>query len=93
VFGLAVVVIGVLGLLALGMEGPASVGAGVREPAVAAGEGIRVGQIALKAVVWSLIAMLIGSVAGGLLGGRARRARTEPASGVGGGDRSPLSGD
>jgi hypothetical protein len=99
VFGLAVVVIGVLGLLAIGMEGPASVGAGVREPeVVAAGEGIRLGQVALKAVVWSLIAMLIGSAAGGLLGGRAARLRTETARGAPGGrrgrdGRAPLSGD
>jgi hypothetical protein len=96
VFGLAVIVIGVLGLLAIGMQGPASVGAGVRDPAVvAAGQGIRLGQVAFKAVIWSLIAMLIGSVAGGLLGGRASRLRTGAASGSGGGRNgpSPRSGD
>jgi hypothetical protein len=83
VFGLALVVIAVLGLLAAGMEGPASVGAGVREPAVvAAGEGIRFAQVALKAAVWSLIAMLIGSAAGGVLGGRAARLRAEAAAGA-----------
>jgi hypothetical protein len=108
VFGLAVVVIGVLGLLAAGMEGPASVGAGVRQPAVVvAGEGIRFAQVALKATVWSLIAMLIGSTAGGVLGGRAARTRAEAADGAvdprygrrglgrrsGQGDRSPLAGE
>jgi hypothetical protein len=79
VFALAVVVIGVLGLLAVGMEGPASVGAGVREPAVvsAPGEGIRFGDVAVKATVWSLVAMLTGSAAGGVLGGRANRRRAE----------------
>jgi MFS family permease len=102
VFALAVVVIGVLGLLAVGMEGPASVGAGVREPAVvsAPGEGIRFGEVAVKAAVWSLIAMLAGSAAGGVLGGRANRRRAEAARGALGAragrardGRSPLSGE
>ena len=80
VFSLAVLVLGILGLLALSMAGPVSVGAGLRQPGLEAkpGQGIRFGDVATKAAIWSLIAMLLGSLAGGVLGSRAhRRHRTE----------------
>jgi hypothetical protein len=81
VFSLAVLVLGLLGLLALSMAGPVSVGAGLRQPGleVKPGQGIRFGDVATKAAIWSLIAMLLGSLAGGVLGSRAhrRRHRTE----------------
>ncbi len=82
VFGLAVVVLGLLGLLLLGMAGPVSVGTGLRQPSVTAtpGQGITFGDVATKAAIWSLIVMLLGSLAGGMLGGRAYRRRVEAAS-------------
>jgi len=85
VFSLAVLVLGLLGLLALSMAGPVSVGSGLRQPGLEAtpGQGIRFGDVATKAAIWSLIAMLLGSLAGGALGSRAhrRRHRTEAARG------------
>ena len=77
VFGLAVLVMGLLGLLLLGMAGPVSIGTGLRQPSMAAtpGEGITFGDVATRAVIWSLIAMLLGSLAGGMLGGRVHRRR------------------
>ena len=79
VFALAVLVLGVLGLLLLGMAGPVSVGTGLRQPSTAPGQGISFGDVATKAAIWSLIAMLLGSLAGGMLGERAHRRRAEAA--------------
>jgi hypothetical protein len=81
VFALAVVVLGLLGLLMLGMAGPVSVGTGLRQPGASPtpGQGITFGDVAIRAGIWSLIAMLLGSIAGGMLGGRAHRRRVEPA--------------
>jgi len=39
------------------------------------GEGIRFGDVAVKAATWSLTTMLLGSLAGGVLGERAHRRR------------------
>ncbi len=77
VFALAVVLLGVLVLLGLGMVGPASIGTGLHSPGAAPppGEGIRFGDVAVKAATWSLITMLLGSLAGGVLGERAHRRR------------------
>jgi hypothetical protein len=82
VFALAVLVLGLLGLLGLGMAGPVSVGTGLRQPSLSAnaGQGITVGDVATKAAIWSLIAMLLGSMAGGLLGGWAHRRRQDGAA-------------
>jgi hypothetical protein len=79
VFTLALLVLGMLGLLLLGMAGPVSVGTGLRRPSMAAapGQGITFGDVATRAVVWSLIAMLLGSLAGGVLGGRAHRRQVD----------------
>jgi hypothetical protein len=81
VFALAVLALGLLGMLLLGMAGPLSVGTGLRQPSMAAtpGQGISFGDVATKAAIWSLIAMLLGSLAGGLLGGRVHRRRAEAA--------------
>ncbi len=79
VFALAVLVLGVLGLLLLGMAGPVSVGTGLRQPTTPPGQGISFGDVATKAAIWSLIAMLLGSLAGGMLGERAHRRRAEAA--------------
>lgn len=81
VFALAVLVLGLLGLLLLGMAGPVSVGTGLRQPGMPPppGHGITFGDVATKAAVWSLIAMLLGSMAGGLLGAWAHRRRAAPA--------------
>ncbi|HZD72375.1 MAG TPA: hypothetical protein VE776_00540 [Actinomycetota bacterium] len=81
VFALAVLAVGLLGLLMLGMAGPVGVGTGLRQPGMAArtGQGITFGDVAAKAAIWSMIAMLLGSTAGGLLGGRAHRRRAEAA--------------
>src|SRR6266511_6496898 len=49
VFGLAVVVLGLLGLLLLGMAGPVSVGTGLRQPTTPPGQGISFGDVATKA--------------------------------------------
>ena len=75
VFAMAVVVLGALTLLGLGMVGPASIGTGLRSPSVPPppGEGLRFGEVVVKAATWSLIAMLVGSLAGGMLGERAHR--------------------
>jgi hypothetical protein len=88
VFALAVLVLGTLGLLLLSMAGPVSVGTGLREPSMAAapGQGITFGDVATKAVIWSLIAMLLGSLAGGILGGRAHRRRADGPAEVAGAD-------
>ncbi len=77
VFGLAVVLLGLLGLLGLSMLGPASIGAGLHSPggSPSPGEGIRFGDVAVKAATWSLTTMLLGSLAGGVLGERAHRRR------------------
>jgi hypothetical protein len=81
VFAAAVLVLGLLGLLLLSMAGPVSVGTGLRQPTMSAapGQGITVGDVATKATVWSLIAMLLGSMAGGLLGGWVHRRRVPAA--------------
>jgi hypothetical protein len=81
VFALGVLALGLLGLLVLGMAGPVSVGTGLRQPGMppSPGQGITVGDVATKAAIWSMIAMLLGSMAGGLLGGRAHRRRVEEA--------------
>jgi len=81
VFALAVVVLGLLGLLLLGMAGPVSVGTGLRRPSLSAapGQGLTFGDVATKAAIWSMIAMLLGSIAGGMLGGRAHHRRAEAA--------------
>jgi hypothetical protein len=81
VFALAVLALGLLGLLVLGMAGPVSVGTGLRQPSMSAapGQGITFGDVATKAAIWSLISMLLGSMAGGLLGGWAHRRRLEAA--------------
>src|SRR6266536_1622360 len=81
VFALAVVVLGLLGLLLLGMAGPVSVGTGLRRPSLSAatGQGLNFGDVATKAAIWSMIAMLLGSIAGGMLGGRAHHRRAEAA--------------
>jgi hypothetical protein len=39
------------------------------------GQGIGFSDVATRAAIWSLIAMLLGSVAGGLLGSRVHRRR------------------
>lgn len=77
VFALAVLALGLLGMLLLGMAGPASVGTGLRQPSMAAtpGQGIGFSDVATRAAIWSLIAMLLGSLAGGLLGSRVHRRR------------------
>jgi hypothetical protein len=95
VFALAVLVLGLLGLLGLGMAGPVSVGTGLRQPSLSAnaGQGITVGDVATKAAIWSLIAMLLGSIAGGMLGGRAHHRRAEAAQPPPGPERQdPASG-
>jgi MFS family permease len=95
VFALAVVVLGLLGLLLLGMAGPVSVGTGLRRPSVSAapGQGLTFGDVATKAAIWSLIAMLLGSIAGGMLGGRAHHRRAEAAQPPPGPERQgPASG-
>lgn len=80
VFALAVLALGLLGMLLLGMAGPASVGTGLRQPITATpGQGIGFSDVATRAAIWSLIAMLLGSLAGGLLGGRVHRRRAEAA--------------
>jgi hypothetical protein len=72
VFASGVLALAVLGLLGLVMAGPLSVGTGLRQPATAsAGEGITLGDVATRSIIWSLIAMLLGSLAGGMLGARA----------------------
>jgi MFS family permease len=72
VFASGVLALAVLGLLLLVMSGPISVGTGLRQPTLAAsGQGISVGDVATRAIIWSLIAMLLGSLAGGMLGVRA----------------------
>lgn len=77
VFASGVLALSVLGLLALVMAGPLSVGTGLRQPAMAStGQGITLGDVATKAVIWSLIAMLLGSLAGGMLGARAHERAT-----------------
>jgi hypothetical protein len=82
VFALAVLALGLLGLLVLGMAGPVSVGTGLRQPGVppTAGQGITIGDVAAKAAIWSMIAMLLGSMTGGLLGGRGHRRRAQTPS-------------
>ena len=81
VFALGLLALGLLGLLILTMAGPVSVGTGLRQPGMPhrPGQGITLGDVATKAVIWSMIAMLIGSTAGGLLGGRAHRRRADEA--------------
>ncbi len=51
------------------------------------GEGIRFGDVAVKAATWSLTTMLLGSLAGGVLGERAHRRRHH-----GGSERAQSSG-
>ena len=76
VFASGVLALGVLGLLLLVMSGPISVGTGLRQPTLTAtGQGITVGDVATRAIIWSLIAMLLGSLAGGVLGVRAHARR------------------
>jgi hypothetical protein len=73
VFASGVLALSVLGLLMLVMAGPLSVGTGLRQPSMAsAGQGITLGDVATRSIIWSLIAMLLGSLAGGVLGARAR---------------------
>jgi hypothetical protein len=73
VFASGVLALGVLGLLLLVMAGPLSVGTGLRQPTMAsAGQGITLGDVATRSIIWSLIAMLLGSLAGGILGVRAQ---------------------
>jgi len=45
----------------------------------APGQGLTFGDVATKAAIWSMIAMLLGSIAGGMLGGRAHHRRAEAA--------------
>jgi hypothetical protein len=76
VFALGLSTLAALGVLGVAMLGPASVDAHLHTQAAptAPAAGIQVGTIAVKTVIWSILAMLAGSVSGGLLGGRAARA-------------------
>jgi MFS family permease len=83
VFTLAVTALAALGLLGLAMAGPASIGAHLYSggtPPVAAA-GVQVWQVAVKTAIWSLLAMLVGSVIGGVLGERAHRRQRPDAAG------------
>ena len=75
VFALGLSTLAALGLLGLAMLGPASVDTHLHAQAAptAPAAGIQVGTIAVKAAIWSILAMLAGSVSGGLLGGRTPR--------------------
>jgi MFS family permease len=79
VFALGLSTLAALGLLGMAMLGPASVDAHLHAQAAPTtpAAGIQVGTVAVKTTIWSILAMLAGSVSGGILGGRADRVEPE----------------